>query len=84
MKTWTKWLIFIVIQIINYVIGYLYTSHILHDIKMWSVLIIIGTIFTIASFILILIPTNEREKKKAQKFIDSGASLPWENPTVVL
>ena len=64
MKTWSKWLIFIVIQIINYVIGYLYTSHILHDVKMWFVLIIIGTIFTIASFILILIPTNKRERDR--------------------
>lgn len=38
MKTWYKWLIFILIQIINYVIGSLFTSGILHDVNLWFAL----------------------------------------------
>ena len=86
MKIRTKWVIFIIILITNYIIGDIFTSGIIHNTNLWLILTLIGSLFILLSLILLIIPTNKREIVKAKKYKkeleESGNHLPWEPETV--
>lgn len=64
MKTWIKWIIFLSTLVFNYAVGDYFIHASGNNSKTWMIFIIIGAFLTFASFILLLIPTNKREKER--------------------